>query len=663
MIGTLKPEPVNARNSENLLGCFQESCGPACSDFAGESTFRQMLSQIRETTLGALQHDEVPFELVVKELHTERDLSRNPLAQVAFTLVPQVASSRTGWSAGQWDVETGAAKFDLYLEMEDEEDGLTARFMYRTDLFRTETIARLKSNFTTLLEGIVADPAQSVTTLPLLTESERQQLVNEWNNTRVEYTTNQCLHDLFEAAVKQFPNAVAVTFGSDTITYSELNRRSNQLAAHLRNTGVRRDVGVGLYFERSIEMVVGILAVLKAGAACLPLDPTYPANRLAFMLAETEAAVVLTHSSLRGQLPSHTAEVLCVDEMAGRDSDRVSDDVSDVSPESVAYFIYTSGSTGQPKGVQVSHRGLVNSTLARTTYYPESPKKFLLLSSFAFDSSLAGIFWTLTTGGTLVLPPDVSRLDLNSLANIIQRHSVSHLLCVPSLYKAILETSTGQELDSLQVAIVAGEPCPNDLVEHHFARAPHASLYNEYGPTEATVWSSAYKCEPQSKAVRVPIGKPIANTELYVLDSHMQLVPVGIRGELYVGGAGVALGYLNRPELNAQKFVANPFRPLETIYRTGDRVRHLPDGNLEWLGRTDGQAKLRGFRIELGEVEMALSEHAGIARSVVQIREDQPGNPQLVAYIVPRSAPPSADAHCGNISQSVCRRMPSHRSL
>jgi amino acid adenylation domain-containing protein len=640
---------------ENLLGCFQNPV-VLRSDFAGDPTFRQMLGQIRETTLGALQHDEVPFELVVKELHTERDLSRNPLAQVAFTLVPQVASSRTGWSAGQWDVETGAAKFDLYLEMEDEEDGLTARFMYRTDLFRTETIARLQSNFTTLLEGIVADPGQSVTTLPLLTASERRQLVSEWNDTRVEYPTDPCLHDLFEEAVKQFPAAVAVNFGSTAITYSELNARSNRLATRLRKAGVRQDVAVGLYFERSIEMIVGILAVLKAGAACLPLDPTYPAKRLAFMLAETQAPVVLTHSGLRGQLPSHNAEVVCVDQMAGSDHDADSFNVNGVSPESVAYFIYTSGSTGQPKGVRVSHRGLVNSTLARTTYYPESPKHFLLLSSFAFDSSLAGIFWTLTTGGTLVLPSDVSRWDLNSLASLIQQHRVSHLLCVPSLYKTILETSTRQELDSLQVAIVAGEPCPNDLVEHHFARAPHAALYNEYGPTEATVWSSVYKCEPQFKAARVPIGKPIANTELYVLDSHIQLVPVGIRGELYVGGAGVTLGYLNRPELNAQKFVANPFRPAETIYRTGDRVRHLPDGNLEWLGRTDGQAKLRGFRIELGEVETALSEHAGIARSVVQIREDQPGNPQLVAYIVPRVELPSAD----ELREHLAKRLPAH---
>lgn len=655
LIGTLAAARKRSE-FENLLGCFQNPV-VVRSDFGGDPTFRQILAQVRETTLGALQHDEVPFELVVKELHTERDLSRNPLVQVAFTLVPQVASPSAGWSAGQWDVETGAAKFDLYLEMEDEADGLTARFMYRTDLFRPETIERLRANFTTLLEGIAADPAQSLATLPLLTEKERNQLLVEWNNTRVEYPRDLCLHHLVESAARRSPDGVAVACGSKTLTYRELDRRSNAVAVHLRHAGVTADVAVGLYFERSLEMVIGVLAVLKAGGACLALDPAYPAERLAFMLADTKAPVLLTESRLLAQLPRHDARVLSVDalEAGGEEFDDAG-----AGPENAAYVIYTSGSTGQPKGVRVTHRGLVNSTLARTTYYANPPQSFLLLSSFTFDSSLAGIFWTLATGGTLVLPPDQSRWDMNSLAGLIQKHQVSHLLCVPSLYKVILDTAASRDLTSLQVAIVAGEPCPVDLVEQHSASAPHAALYNEYGPTEATVWCSVYKCEAQSNPVRVPIGRAIANTQLYVLDSRLQPVPIGVRGELWVGGAQVSAGYLNHPELTAERFVASPFRAGETIYRTGDRVRHLPDGNLDWLGRTDGQVKLRGYRIELGEVESALAVHSAVRRALAQIREDHPGNAQLVAYIVPRAEQSSEQPAIEALREHLAAQLPSH---
>jgi len=643
---------------ENLLGCFQNPV-VLRTEFAGDPSFQQILGRVRETTLGALQHDEVPFELVVKELHTERDLSRNPLVQVAFTLVPPVSSPTPGWSAGQWDVETGAAKFDLYLEMEDAADGFVARFMYRTDLFRPETIERLRANFTQLLESIVASPEQSLATLPLLTQRERTQLLGEWNSTHVAYPANLCLHDLVTAAARKSPAAVALASGAQTLTYRELELRSDRLAQALRRTGVGPQAAVGLYFERSIEMVIAILAVLKAGGACLPLDPAYPADRLAFMLAETQAPVLLTESKLQSQLPGHGARVICIDTNKDFDS---SSDLEPLAPPSnpdhTAYLIYTSGSTGQPKGVRVTHRGLVNSTLARTTYYPEAPASFLLLSSFAFDSSMAGIFWTLATGGKLVLPPDSSRWDLNALPAFVDRYQVSHLLCVPSLYQTILETGTSQQLNSLRAVIVAGEACPGELVGQHHAQVPHAALYNEYGPTEATVWSSVYKCEPRSNAIRVPIGRPIANTQLYVLDSRMQLVPIGARGELYVGGAGVTAGYLNRPELNAAKFVANPFsgNSGDTIYRTGDQVRYLPDGQLDWLGRADGQIKLRGFRIELGEIESALSAHPEVRRCFVQVREDQPGNPQLVAYIVARAAGLAAE----DMRQYLATRLPAH---
>jgi amino acid adenylation domain-containing protein len=644
---------------ENLLGCFQNPV-VLRTEFAGDPSFQQILGRVRETTLGALQNDEVPFELVVKELHTERDLSRNPLVQVAFTLVPQVATATPGWSAGQWDVETGAAKFDLYLEMEDGPGGLVARFMYRTDLFRPETIARLRANFTTLLESITAHPEQSLATLPLLTVGERTQLLVEWNSTQVEYPAG-LLHDLVTRAARRSPFLVALACGTENLTYQELDRRSDRLAQILRQSGVGPEIAVGLYFERSIEMIVGILGVLKAGGVCLPLDPAYPADRLAFMLSETQAPVLLTQSRLQSQLPPHHATVLCIDcDLAALQNSQPLP--ASATPDSTAYLIYTSGSTGQPKGVRVTHRGLVNSTLARTTYYSEAPSAFLLLSSFAFDSSLAGIFWTLAAGGKLVLPPEPARWELNSLTGLIDRHKVSHLLCVPSLYQTTLEIATSRQLESLRAVIVAGEACPVDLIEQHLERAPQAALYNEYGPTEATVWSSVYRCEARgdakSNAGRVPIGRPIANTQLYVLDSRMQVVPIGVRGELYIGGAGVTTGYLNRPELNAAKFLPNPFAANSSpvIYRTGDQVRYLPDGNLEWLGRADGQIKLRGFRIELGEIESAISAHDAVRRCFVQIREDQPGNPQLVAYIVSRAAEPAPE----DLRQYLAQRLPAH---
>ncbi|HEY4903815.1 MAG TPA: amino acid adenylation domain-containing protein [Candidatus Sulfotelmatobacter sp.] len=642
---------------ENLLGCFQNPV-VLRTDFSGSPSFSQILSRVRETTLGALQHDEVPFELVVKELHAERDLSRNPLVQVAFTLVPQPASPQPGWRAGQWDVETGAAKFDLYLEMEDESDGLTARFMYRSDLFLPQTIERLKSNFTTLLEGIVAHPEQDIETLPLLTTAERHQLLVEWNETKVEYPADLLLHDLVRMAVLQCPTAVAVAGADQTVTYAELEARSNRLAHQLRWAGVGRETVVGLYFERSIEMVAAILAVLKAGGTCLPLDPAYPAERLAFMIEDSEAALLLTHSRLEAQLPSHGAQVIFVDRMEkGSEPERAFAPAPIADPDGVAYLIYTSGSTGQPKGVRVTHRGLINSTLARKTYYRAPLTSFLLLSSFTFDSSLAGIFWTLSAGGTLVLPPDQSRWDLNSLSSLVAQHKVSHLLCVPSLYKMMLETAKPGDFSSLQVAIVAGESCPGHLVEQHHAQVPHVALYNEYGPTEATVWCSVYKCEPQPDSSRVPIGQPIANTRLYVLDSRMEPVPVGVAGELHVGGAGVTAGYWRRAELNTQKFVADPFGKDSQLYKTGDKVRYRADRNLEWLGRMDGQIKLRGFRLELGEIEAALAAGPEVLHSVVQLRETETGGPQLVAYVVPR---PGALASHEGLRERLEARVPSH---
>jgi amino acid adenylation domain-containing protein len=406
-----------------------------------------------------------------------------------------------------------------------------------------------------------------------------------------------------------------------------------------------------------MEMVIGILGILKAGGAYLPLDPAYPKERLAFMLEDTGVSVLLTQERLLETLPKHTAKVICLDTDWESIQVRIDSSIQNSpphpplvrgeyeegesqgagktqNPSSLAYAIYTSGSTGKPKGVLVTHQNLVHSTWTRHLYYHQPVTSFLLLSSFAFDSSVAGIFWTLCQGGMLVLPQDFQK-DPQQLTELIARHRVSHLLTVPSFYSLLLEQAKLGQLDSLRVAIVAGEVCRKELVERHYQQLPQASLFNEYGPTEGTVWSSVYHCQPCELNNQIPIGCPIANTQIYLLDAQLQPVPIGIVGELYIGGAGVARGYLNRPELTAEKFIPNPFQPGERLYKTGDLACYLPDGTIKFLGRIDHQVKLRGFRLELGEIEAVLNQYPGVQDVAAIVREDESGDQRLVAYVVP----------------------------
>ena len=628
-------------------------------DISGNPTFRELQLRVRNVVLESLAHESVPFAQVVKLAQQRNDPSRHPLFQIIFSQQPQMQHVAPGWDLITEEVSNGGSKLDLTVVIDDRGDAVCGPITYNPDLFDVTTIQRAVEHWRTLLEGAVDDASRGIFDLPVLTEHERKQILFDWNQTEVEFPRSKTLHELFEDQVNKTPDAVAITFAGQSLTYRELNQCADQVARYLQSLSIGPDVPVALFVERSFEMVTGVLGVLKAGGACLPLDPAYPAERLSFMLAETQAPVVLTHSRLRAQLPAHNAEVVCLDKPREfRSKDVPPTSAPGASAANIAYIIYTSGSTGQPKGVRVTHGGLVNSTLARTAYYREPIRNFLLLSSFTFDSSLAGIFWALTTGGNLVLPPDQSRWELQALGKIIHEHEITHLLCVPSLYRMLLETGTREEFESLQVAIVAGEACPPDLVRQHHALAPHARMYNEYGPTEATVWCSVYKCGPRSDSFRVPIGRPVANTQLYVLDSRMQLVPIGVPGELHIGGAGVSVGYLHRPELNAQRFVANPFSGVagDKLYKTGDRVRYLPDGNLEWLGRIDGQIKLRGYRIELGEIEAALGTHPAVREVVVGLSADS-DQERLAAYVkVDNEAVPSA----GELRRYLKARLPEH---
>ena len=640
----------NRPETEPLLGYFLNTVVfPA--DLSGNPDFRALVQRARNWTIDALDHDRVPFEHLVRELKAQRNPGRNPLFQALFSLEPPLPEIDPAWRLTQMDVDTGASKYDLSLELDERSEEILARFHYSTDLFDKATMARMADHWRNLLEGAVANPGLRMSDLPLLTVAERHQIAVEWNQTDVDLPERALLlHEFFEDQADRTPSARAVTFAGKHLTYAELNRQANHVARHLGELGVGPEDAVGLYFERSLEMVVGILAVLKAGCACLPLDPAHPADRVAFMLEETQAPVLLTHSHLQKRVPSDKPRILCLDTLIAAASNQAeAPRPRPATADNTAYVIYTSGSTGRPKGVRVLHRGLVNSTFARFKFYPEPLQSFLLLSSFTFDSSLAGIFWTLSAGGTLVLPPDQTRWELDSLSSLIAEHEVSHLLCVPSLYKTLLESSPGERLASLKVAIVAGEACTASLVEDHYRRLPHAAIYNEYGPTEATVWCSGYRCEPGDKTGRVPIGRPIINTQLYVLDSHLQVLPVGVPGELHVGGAGVAGGYWNRPELTAEKFIANPFSaaPGARLYKTGDMARFLPDGNIEYLGRVDHQVKVRGFRIELGEIEAALLAHPGVREAVVLAREDTPGDKRLVAYYTATETSPRDAAKLG----------------
>jgi amino acid adenylation domain-containing protein len=620
LVGT----PIANRNraeTESLIGFFVNTL-VFRTRLSERMTFRELLGQVRETALEAYAHQDLPFEKLVEELQPERSLSHSPVFQVMLDLqnAPMRDLELQGLRLTPLPFDSRMAKFDLVLTVGETDGRLSGQLEYNTDLFDAATIRRMARHLEHLLETAVSNPDEQVSRLPLLTDDERHQILFEWNDTQVENQPALCIHELFEQQAAAKPHAVALVHKDEQLTYRELNERANKLAHHLRRLCTGPESLVGVCLERSAEAVVAILGILKAGVGYLPLASNQPADRLSFMLADARVKVLLTQEHLNN-------------ECSAIEKESAENPQSNVLADNPAYLIYTSGSTGTPKGVLVSHRNLVHSTFARFRYYQERLDSFLLLPPFAFDSSVAGLFWTLCRGGMLVIPGEDLHQDPAYLAELIERHSVSHLLGLPALYELILREARPTQLTSLWTVIVAGEPCPAELVQHHAETLPHAALFNEYGPTEATVWTSVYRFVPSVPFCgSVSIGRPVANTQIYVLDSQLQPVPIGVTGEVYIGGDGVARGYLNHSDQTAERFVPNAFsaKPGARFYRTGDLARFLADGNIEYIGRNDFQVKIRGYRIELSEIELALAQHPDVREAVVLAKT----NERLTAYVV-----------------------------
>ena len=644
--------PIANRNRpelEGILGFFVNTLVMR-TDLSGNPSFRTLLSRVRDVTLDAYAHQDLPFEKLVEELQPERDLRFNPLFQVMFILqnAPIPVREVAGLTLRTLDVDSGTAMFDLVLSIAESEQGLTGFLEYNTDLFDSATIARWIGNFQTLLESVVADRDRRISELPILTAKEREQLLVEWNDTQSNYPQNASIHQLFEQQVEKSPDALALIDGSERITYGQLNQRANQLAHYLQKLGVTTETLVAICLERSVEMVVGVLAILKASGAYIPLDPSYPSNRLAFMLSDSQASLLLTKQELLKTLTestalgsasaSLTAKTVCLDscqDLIVRESRE--NPASTSTADNLAYGLYTSGSTGTPKGVLGTHRGTVNGlNWLWKTYPPEAEEVCCHKTAISFVDSIWEIFGPLLQGLPAVIIPDSIVKDTQQFVETLARHEVTRIVLVPSLLRVILDTCSNlsENLSKLKIWIASGETLPLDLMQRFRQVMPSAKLLNFYGLSEVSANTIGYDTSllPE-KATSVFIGRPIDNTRVYVLDRHLQPTPAGIFGELYVGGAPLARSYLHRPELNQTQLIDNPFLLGTKLYKTGDLVRYLNDGNLEYLGRRDDCLKIRGFRVELGEIEAAIAKHPDIKETVVIARDDARGDKRLVAYV------------------------------
>ena len=635
------------REFEGLIGFFANMLALR-TDLSGDPTFVELLVRVREVTLRAYDRQEVPFEKLVEELRPERELNHNPLFDISFSFqnLPMPAVNVPDLSIDLLRVDNRTSKFDLGVAIIETPRGLTTTVEYSTDLFDASTATRLLNNFRTLLEEIIADPQSRISRLRLLTETERDQILVEWNATTIEYPGGQSIDQLFEEHAKRSPKALAAVFGEQELSYGELSLRSGWLAEYLRGEGIVAGTRVAICMERCLEMVVGIMGILKAGGVYVPLDPGYPAERLAFILQEVGAPVILTTGEAARSLAGSKAKVICLerewasieDQGAGMPCPEQAG--AGVSSKDLANVIFTSGSTGAPKGVAVPHCAITR-LVRNTNYLDLGPgDRIAHLSNVCFDAASFEIWGALLNGGCVVVISRDVALDPERFVGELHRHKVSTLFVTTALFNELAAADV-RIFEGIKQVLFGGEAVNPEPVRRvlESGGAP-GRLLHVYGPTECATFATWYAVSHVGKeAATIPIGRPISNTTAYVLDGQGQPVPIGVPGELYLGGPGVAQGYLNEPELTRESFVADPFAEdkSQRLYRTGDLVKWLADGNLEFIGRADAQVKIRGFRIEPGEVEVVLKRHPDVEDAAVIAREDEPGQRRLVAYVVARN--------------------------
>jgi amino acid adenylation domain-containing protein len=667
--------PIAGRNREELerlIGFFVNTI-VLRNDLVGNPSFVELLAKVKETTLTAYEYQDLSFDQLVQKLNPERSLNYHPIFQVMFAW--QNTGGRSleipGLNITRIPRKIKIAKFDLTLELAETDTGISGFFEYRTDLFDSATIKRMTGHFQTLLEAIVASPQTPIANLPLLTPEEQQQLLLDWNNTTVEYPEYKCIHQLIEQQVQLTPDAIALIWENQQLTYQELNTQANQIAHYLRSLDVQPEVRVGICVERSLEMIIGILAILKAGGAYLPLDPAYPTERLEFMLSDAQVPIILTKSALADTLPHHQAKIICLDTDKSIFTQQSPENPShQTRPHNLSYIIYTSGSTGQPKGTMIEHRSLINAYLAWEDAYHlrDQTSSHLQMASFSFDVFSGDFIRALCSGAKLVICPRDFLLDPQQLYRLMQQEKIDCAEFVPAVLKNLIEylEQTQQNLGFMKLLVAGSDSWYLSEYKHirNFC-SDKTRLINSYGVSEATIDTTYFETEIVDLANDrlTPIGRPFANNQIYLLDDHKQPVPIGVSGELYIGGAGLARGYFNRPDLTADKFITNPFADYfphnqdQRLYKTNDKARYLADGNIEFLGRLDNQVKIRGFRIELGEIESLLNQHPQIKESIVIVREDIPGDKRIVSYLVFQ---PDAQVSDSELRDYLNQKLPKH---
>ena len=661
--------PIANRNRseiENLIGFFVNTL-VLRTDFSDNPIFKEILGRVKEVTLGAYSHQDLPFEKLVEELKPERNLAQNPLFQVVFGYEnsPMTALDLPDLTVSSLNYELKTTRFDLEFHLWKCSEGFRSLWggdrwqysqgirgvvVYNTDLFDADTVNRMSEHFKILLNQIINNPNEKVDNLSILTQAEQDQLLQQWNSTKTDYPQNQCIHQLFEAQVQQHPDQIAIRFSGQSLTYQELSDRSNQFAHYLQKLGVNSEAIIGICLEPSLEMIIAMLGILKAGGVYLPLDPSYPSERLKFMVEDAKVAILITHSLIINQWESSVnSTLICLDQDWEIITQEPSQNpINQTTAENLAYIIYTSGSTGQPKGVAVPHKAVIR--LVRNTNYIEllSSDKIAQVSNTSFDAATFEIWGALLNGAELIGINRDILLFPEEFARKIQKEQITVLFLTTALFQQMARI-VPQAFASLRYLLFGGELVDIRWVKKVLKHNPPQHFLHVYGPTENTTFSSYYLIQDLPELMTsLPIGRPISNTTIYILDQQLNPVPVGITGEIYLGGDGLARGYLNRPQLTAEKFISRILTDDKTdlvnslisnsrLYKTGDLACYLTDGNIKYMSRIDNQVKIRGFRIELGEIEAILSQHSGVLEAVVTVQEDIPGEKQLIAYLIANS--------------------------